>query len=355
MCQDGSMAKLRIIAMAFCLFGFVLAGCYHESYKEMGVGVEVPMGMESFSSSQAEKPFDRFPYYRIVPGDILDVLYQIRSWEKRSSFRLEVDHTITVKFPQVPTLTETQKIRPDGKISLPYIDDVLVMGKTTAELKAELMETYASIFQAPEILILVPEFRARVEDFKKDLHTAPRGLSRLVTVRPDGYVTFPLIGDILVANKTLFEVRDEMAIKYEKVMPDLQSDLFLEKAAGSVVFISGKVRSPGAYTIKRPVSVLEAITLAGGHTYGAQLESIIVIRKSIQLIKARKINLEKSLKFNKESIFFYLQPNDIVFVPTTAIFSAAELARSIGDITFFNGWGVNGNVGLLDFTDTQIN
>jgi polysaccharide export outer membrane protein len=307
----------------------------------MKTGKEVPMEMTTFSSGQANRPFDRFPQYRIVPGDVLDVLYQIQSWKKQETFKIAIDHTITVKFVHLPEMSETQKVRPDGKITLPYLGDVVVVGKTPTELKAELTKSYSRTFQAPELSVLIPEFRASILDFKNDLHTAPRGLSRLATVRPDGYVTFPLIGDIFVADQTLPEISKVMNQMYEKVMPDLHCDLFLEHHAGSVVYVAGQVRSPGSYVIKRPITVLEAITLAGGHVYGAKLESVIAIRKIDQVMTATKIDLSKNLDFNEKSSFFYLQPNDIVYVPTTLIFKAAELARSIGDIIYFRGWSVN--------------
>lgn len=350
------VSKISRFCFSIILVALMLTtGCYYKSYKDMEVGKEVPMEMATFSSGQANRPFDRFPQYRIVPGDVLDVLYQIQSWKKQETFRIAIDHTITVKFMHIPEMTETQKVRPDGKITLPYLGDVDVVGKTPAELKGELMKSYAKTFQSPELNVLIPEFRASILDFKNDLHTAPRGLSRLATVRPDGYVTFPLIGDIFVADQTVPEVNKLMNQMYEKVMPDLHCDLFLEHHAGSVVYIAGQVRSPGSYVIKKPISILEAITLAGGSLYGAKLESVIAIRKIDKVMTATKIDLSKNLEFDEKASFFYLQPNDIIYVPTTLIYSAAEVARSIGDIIYFRGWSVNASLAWQLYSAPQSN
>jgi polysaccharide export outer membrane protein len=307
---------------------------------KLPVESEVSMDRTTFSFSQGEQPFDLFPEYRIVPGDILDVLFQIRTWVKKENFRIAVDHDLQVKFIYAPELDISQKVRPDGNITLPYIGDVYVIGKTVQELTNELKDLYKDILNIPALYVEVPEFRASIKELKADLHTAPRGLSRLVTVRPDGYVTFPMVGDVFVAAKTIPEVNKVLNEMYEKILPDLHCDLFLERHAGSVIYIVGQVKKPGAYTIARPVTILEALSFAEGDIPGAKLNSIIIIRKHEQKMVATRVDLKNTLAFNSDSKFFYLQPNDIVYVPKTWITEAAEVARDIGDIIFFRGWSV---------------
>lgn len=299
---------------------------------------EVKVDMATFSFDQGKQPFDLFPNYRIVPGDMLDVLFQIRTWMEKGEFKIAIDHTVQVKFIHAPELNETQKVRPDGNITLPYLGDVYVVGKTVNELIKELQGRYSNILNIPEILIEVPEFRASIKELKADLHTAPRGLSRLVTVRPDGFVTFPMVGDIFVAGKTLPEVKNTLDNMYEKIMPGLHCDLFLEKHAGSLVYIAGQVKEPGAYNILRPVTVLEALSLAKGYIPGARLDSIIVMRKHEKELVARRVNLKDTLRFDSGGKFFYVQPNDIIYVPRTWVSETAEVARDIRDILFFRGW-----------------
>jgi polysaccharide export outer membrane protein len=301
---------------------------------------EVSMDRTTFSFNQGEQPFDLFPEYRIVPGDILDVLFQIRTWVKKEDFRLAVDHTVMVRFIHAPELDQEQRVRPDGNITLPYIGDIYVIDMKIDDLTNELKNLYRDILQIPDLYVVVPEFRSSIKELKADLHTAPRGLSRLVTVRPDGYVTFPMVGDVFVAGKTIPEVNKCLNTMYEKILPDLHCDLFLERHAGSLIYVVGQVKKPGGYNISRPVTILEALSLAEGHLPGAKLGSIIVVRKHEQKMVATRVDLEDTLAFNSDSKFFYLQPNDIVYVPKTWITEAAEVARDIGDIIFFRGWSV---------------
>jgi len=147
------------------------------------------------------QPFDVFTEYRISPGDILDVLFQIQTWVEKKNFKLGVDHLVSVSFVHSPELNVEQTVRPDGKITLPYVGEVYVVGKTIEEITRDLKKDFSTILQSPDIYVMVPEFNSAIKELKKDLHTAPRGLSRLSTVRPDGYATFPMLGDVKSGRK----------------------------------------------------------------------------------------------------------------------------------------------------------
>jgi len=292
--------------------------------------------VEKKKKAEAIKEGLTFPSYRIHPGDILDILFQIRTWTLRKDFRLAIDHQVSVKFANAPELDTIQNIRPDGTISLAYIGKIKVLGKTTDELKADLIKRYRNILVNPEIYIVVPQFRSRIMEIKKDLHTAPRGLSRLTMVRPDGYATFPMVGDVFVAGRTFQEMTGVLNRQYDNFLPGLHVDLFLQKKTGQVVYVLGQVRAPGPYTFNKPISVLESITLAGSYIHGAKIESIMVLRKKGDgKMEATRVNLEKSISL--EDKLFILRPDDIVYVPKTWIKSAGEAMRDIADIFLFNG------------------
>lgn len=330
------IALSRYILAIFIFSVFLsFTGC-----STMPVEKEVTMERTSFSFAQNEHPYDLFPAYHIVPGDVLDVLFQIRTWVKKEQFKIAIDHTINVKFIHAPELNESQRVRPDGKITLAYIGDIFVVGKNVDELTKELQDKYKNILNIPELFIEIPEFRSVIKELKADLHTAPRGLSRLTTVRPDGFATFPGVGDVFVSGKTIPEVNKELNTQYEKLLPDLHCDLFLEKHAGSPIYIVGQVRKPGSYQLTRPITLLEALSLAEGHMPGAKLDSVFIIRKHDKTMVATRVNLEKTLAFTNDSKFFFLQPNDVVYVPQTWLSKASEVARDISNMIFFRGWGL---------------
>lgn len=333
---------MRSLKFIFFLILFVagpaLFGCSKNA--KLPADCELPIKRTTFSFDQGTYPsdLDLFLEYRISSGDVLDVLYQI-SRTKKKEFPITLYHTVSVKFVDAPHLNETQEVLPDGTIVLPYIGQIPVLDKTIPELTRELKDRYGKILRDPELYVTVPDFDARIKQLRHDLHTSPRGLSKLITVRPDGHVTFPLIGDHLVADKTIPKVNEIIQEEYVDFMPGMKVDLFLHKQTGSIVYVLGEVMKPGTYKIMRPINCIEAITIAGGYTFKAELKSVIAFRKHENKIIARSLNLENLLTIKANSKFFYLHPDDILFVPKTRIASLGELMRQIADIALFNGWG----------------
>lgn len=305
-------------------------------------GKEVVMDRVTLAEEAGrEGTFDFFAAYKVVPGDVLDVLYHVSpQLDLTGGFKLAADQQISVKFVNLPELNETQIVRPDGRITLPYIGDVVVSGLTVEELTKELKTRYSKVLKSPELYVTVPDFRANLREFKADLHTAPRGLSRLVTVRPDGYVTFAMLGDIFAAGRTIPEINAEINKRYKQVMTGLSADLFLETHSGSRVYVMGQVTAPGAYTILKPITVQEALTLAGSPLYSAKLSDVVVVRKRGDKMVATKVDAYRPLDMKKKSQFFYLQPDDIVYVPKRSITRMADFTKDIANIVLFRGWGI---------------
>jgi len=329
-----------------CLFLMVLfpllflTGCITTNH-EMQAAPETSFDLTTLSESQSEYPFHHFPKYRIQPGDVLDVLFQIRTWTEKPEFLLSVDHTLQIKFPNAPELNEIQIIRPDGKVTLPYIGEKNVVGMTVSELTDDLKKQYSTILQDPDLYVLVPEFRSSIKELKADLHTAPRGLSRLVTVSPDGYVTFPMIGEMYVYSKSINEVNDVLNEHYDKIIEGLHVDLFLEKSAGSLITVIGEVARPGLYPITKPIPIVQALALAQGFLSSAELRSVVVVRRLETKLIATRVDVAAALDLKEGSRYYYLQPDDIVYVPKTMLTEAAEVARNIGDVLFFRGWSIS--------------
>jgi len=336
------------------LFVSLVTGCASAGGDQMHMGEEVPYEATTFSFDRKNTPYDMLPEYRIMPGDILDVLFQTRTWEKKDNFRLGIDNAISVRFVHAPELNVEEKVRPDGNMSLPYIGNYYVLGKSVEALTAELKEYYGKILQNPDLYILVPDYRSAIKDLKTDLHTAPRGLSRLVTVRPDGYTTFPLIGHIMVAGRTFSDVNKQLNEQYEGVMAGLHCDLFLEKHNGSKLYVLGDVIRPGVYEIPKPITIEQAVAMAGGFSHGAKLDTIIIIRKKGDKMIATRFDFTRAFREKEAYSFFYLSPDDMVYVPKRPITRIAELMRDVGDALHFRGWSVGLSWELHSESDNQV-
>ncbi len=305
--------------------------------KELPEYTEFTVEAETFSFATAD--YDTLPEYQVQAGDILDVLFNIQSWNPEKEYLLALGDSISIRFPDVPILDQVKiKIPPDGTILLPYIGAIKVQGLSAISLKKALEERYAVVLRYPEIYITIDDYLFQLYSLKEDLRTAPRGLSRLATVRPDGYITFPLIGDVLTSHKTIPQLNAYINQEYEKISHSLQANLFLQTHAASQVYVLGAVNNPGAYEVARPLTVLQAIALAGGDILDSDIEEIFVARRQEKRMVVRRINVQSLLNAEKESGFFFIGPDDIVYVPNTRLSTVANISENIRKIMMFRGW-----------------
>lgn len=330
---SGLMLKLLLI-MQF----LILAAC--SPRVDIKENEEVAVERRSFSF-EGNQSFDMLSRYRISAGDVLDVLYQIRTWIEKPDFQIATDHTVAVKFVYTPELNTEQQVRPNGMITLPYLGEIYVVGKTPKQLENELKKAYSTTLRDPEIYVQIPQFLSAIQELKKDLHTAPRGLSRLVTVHPDGFVTFPMLGEVLVAGRTIQEVNSELNQRYETIIPGLHVDVFLEKPTGTQIYVLGAVEKPGGFIIGKPISVAQGIALAGSFSKEAEMSSVIVARRHENKIVATRLDLTKSADLGGRGFLFFLMPDDIVYVPRTRLSEAAQIGTELRDALLFRGWSIN--------------
>jgi polysaccharide export outer membrane protein len=103
-------------------------------------------------------------------------------------------------------------------------------------------------------------------------------LSRTLPVRPDGYISMPMTGDVLAAGKTPTELADEIKERLKPYVQEPRVTVIIREVNSSRVFVTGEVANPGAYPLRGRVSLVQAIALAGGFTDFANSDRIVVIR-----------------------------------------------------------------------------
>lgn len=106
-----------------------------------------------------------------------------------------------------------------------------------------------------------------------------KDLQREVTVRPDGWLTFPLIGNVQAAGRTPQALEADIKKRLTKFIPDPVVSVTVKKVQGLKIFVLGKVGKPGEYMVGRYIDVLQALTLAGGLTPFADEDDIKIVRK----------------------------------------------------------------------------
>lgn len=143
-------------------------------------------------------------------------------------------------------------------------------------------------------------------------------------VRPDGYMTLPLIGEVRVTGKTPPQLQHELVKLYEPHLKKPQLTVLVRRVYDSRVWVTGEVKRPGAVQMPGRLSVLEALTEVGGGTRPtADLRQVLVIRQKDGRHYGCLVNVKDTLA-GKAGNQFVLQPRDVVYVPPTSITRAND-------------------------------
>ncbi|MBK8378774.1 MAG: polysaccharide export protein [Nitrospira sp.] len=89
-------------------------------------------------------------------------------------------------------------------------------------------------------------------------------LSTMVTVRPDGKINYPLIGEIEAKGLTLGEIEERINKQLKQHIQDPQVTVILEATHSFRIFVLGEVMQPGVFDLKGPVTVIQALAMARG-------------------------------------------------------------------------------------------
>ena len=148
-------------------------------------------------------------------------------------------------------------------------------------------------------------------------------LQRTVKVLPDGSISFPLVGSIQGAGRTTKEIEQfisaGLAGKYvDGNVPDVT--VAVRNPAGLQFSVIGKVKSAGTFTPGRYVTLLEALSLAGGADEFASLDNIVIIRKTeggLVTIPARLSDILRSKSISAAAVraIPMIESGDTVIVP----------------------------------------
>lgn len=146
-------------------------------------------------------------------------------------------------------------------------------------------------------------------------------LNQDVSVQPDGWLAFPLVGSINARGMTLKELQTTIAenlrtSQYFPQITDNEVTVSMIKASGNSVSVLGQVQKPGTFAFDTQLDVMQAISLAGGLTPFADKSEIKVLRRDREMnqtaIPFDYSDVEDGSKLESNIL---LQGGDVVVVP----------------------------------------
>jgi polysaccharide export outer membrane protein len=139
-------------------------------------------------------------------------------------------------------------------------------------------------------------------------------LSGTVKVRPDGYITLPLVNEVQVIGMTTGDLRKVLETKYKEFITEPFVSIRVESISSAEVFLVGQVNKPGAYLLSGNESLLQILTRAGGLTIFADRDDIRVVRREGAKVTEYVVDYDAIVKGDvKQDIL--LRPGDRIIVP----------------------------------------
>jgi polysaccharide export outer membrane protein len=136
-----------------------------------------------------------------------------------------------------------------------------------------------------------------------------------VLVRPDGGVSFALVGDLQAAGRTVEELRGAVNERLKKYIPDPAVTIAVKLIGGNRVYVLGKVNRAGEFPFSQPIDVMQALSLAGGATSFAALDDIRILRREQGKQTALRFHYSEVERGQKLEQNILLRSGDTVVVP----------------------------------------
>jgi polysaccharide export outer membrane protein len=160
-----------------------------------------------------------------------------------------------------------------------------------------------------------PEFLLGPEDVLEISVWKDEALTKHVVVRPDGKISFPLIGDMVAQGRTVEALRQAVENKIREYVPDAPVTVLLVQLGSPKVYVVGKVGKPGVYVMGQKLTVLQLLAVAGGMTPFSDSDDILIIRTEDGKSKTIKFDYKRVAGGKDLEQNVVLQPGDTIVVP----------------------------------------
>ena len=140
-------------------------------------------------------------------------------------------------------------------------------------------------------------------------------LTRVVTVLPDGKITFPLIGELEASDKTIAQLKKEIEEKIARYVPNVTITVEVRQI-NLHIYVLGRVNAPGRFILPSNVTILQALAIAGGPNTFANRNQIRIFRevKGVTTMSPQfnydEVTAGRGIKTN-----ILLERGDVIFVP----------------------------------------
>ena len=148
------------------------------------------------------------------------------------------------------------------------------------------------------------------EDIIKILVWGEDNLTTEMPVRPDGFISFPLVGEVKAQGRTPGQLKIEIVKRLRGYLKEPNVVVIVMEINSINVSITGEVEEPGVFKVNRPLTLLHLFSMANGFTDKAELKGSYVLRDGKKL----PVNIYRLVKHDDFSQNIWLRHNDVVYI-----------------------------------------
>ncbi|MGH7278271.1 MAG: polysaccharide biosynthesis/export family protein [Candidatus Rokuibacteriota bacterium] len=142
-----------------------------------------------------------------------------------------------------------------------------------------------------------------------------KDVDQVVFVRPDGKISLPLLGELQAGGLTVQELTTKLTEEYSKTIKEAHVTVGVREIRSRPIFFVGGVGKPGVMQLNQELTLLQAISLAGGLASAANVEAAYLLRGD----KAITIDFTRLIQRGDISQNVQLQPGDTIVVPVADV------------------------------------
>jgi polysaccharide export outer membrane protein len=141
------------------------------------------------------------------------------------------------------------------------------------------------------------------------------GLEKPIIVRPDGKFSFPLTGEVQAEGRSVSQVRDDITARLKRYIAEPVVTVTVTEVTGNQIYVIGQVVKPGAFVMNPRLTVLQALSLAGGGTPFAKLDDVQIVRGSGASQKLLPFHYSQVSSGKRLEQNITLESGDVIVVP----------------------------------------
>lgn len=142
-------------------------------------------------------------------------------------------------------------------------------------------------------------------------------MDRTLRISSQGTIAFPLIGNVNIAGLNISEAENKVETRLKSYLKNPSVSILIKEYANKTVYVLGQVKKPSSIAIppEKNMTLLEAITSAGGFTDIAAVSRVKILRMEKGVQRSIEVDVSQITKDGKKQLDISLKPGDVVFVP----------------------------------------